>query len=104
MAAAGVTKGAMYYYLRAERCRYHERFRALVEEGRAAGTFGPDVPPDLAVDFFFGAVHQLSAWWRPDGPLDARAVGEYRLFLDGLRRGGGGEGPGVSMNHSPPLW
>ncbi len=76
--------------VRAERRRYHERFRALVEEGRRDGTFRTDVPPDLAVDFFFGAVHHLSTWWRPDGPLDARAVGECYagLFLDGLRRGG----------------
>lgn len=78
--------------VRAERRRYHERFRALVEEGRRDGTFRPDVPPDLPVDFFFGAVHHLSTWWRPDGPLDARAVGEYYvgLFLDGLRHGGAG--------------
>jgi AcrR family transcriptional regulator len=73
--------------VRAERRRYHERFRSLVEEGQRAGTFRADVPADLAVDFFFGSVHQLSTWWRPDGPLDARAVGEYyvALFLDGLR-------------------
>jgi AcrR family transcriptional regulator len=78
--------------VRAERRRYHERFRALVEEGCRDGVFRTDVPPDLAVDFFFGAVHHLSTWWRPDGPLDARAVGEYYvgLLLDGLRRGGAG--------------
>ncbi len=74
--------------VRAERRRYHERFRALVEEGQAAGTFRTDVPADLAVSFFFGAVHQLSTWWHPDGPLDARAVGEHyvALLLDGLRQ------------------
>jgi AcrR family transcriptional regulator len=74
--------------VRAERRRYHERFRSLVEEGQRAGAFRVDVPADLAVNFLFGAVHQISTWWRPDGPLDARAVGEYYvgLFLDGLRR------------------
>lgn len=74
--------------VRAERRRYHERFRALVEEGRRAGTFREDVPPDLAVNFLYGAVHQISTWWHPDGPLDAREVGAYYvgLFLDGLRR------------------
>jgi AcrR family transcriptional regulator len=77
--------------VRAERRRYHERFRSLVEEGQRAGSFRADVPADLAVSFFFGAVHQITTWWHPDGPLDARAVGGYYvgLFLDGLRRGGG---------------
>lgn len=73
--------------VRAERRRYHERFRALVEEGQRDGTFRADLPPDLAVNFLFGAVHQLSTWWRPDGALGAREVGAYYvgLFLDGLR-------------------
>jgi AcrR family transcriptional regulator len=77
--------------VRAERRRYHERFRALVEEGQRAGTFRTDVPADLAVTFLFGAVHQISTWWNPDGPLNARGVGEYyvTLFLDGLRSGTG---------------
>jgi AcrR family transcriptional regulator len=73
--------------VRAERRRYHERFRALVEEGQRDGTFRSDLPPDLAVNFLFGAVHQISTWWRPDGALGAREVGAYYvgLFLDGLR-------------------
>jgi AcrR family transcriptional regulator len=76
--------------VRAERRRYHERFRSLVEEGQRDGSFRPDAPPDLAVDFLFGAVHQLSTWWRPDGALGPREVGEcyVGLFLDGLRRAG----------------
>jgi AcrR family transcriptional regulator len=75
--------------VRAERRRYHERFRSLVEEGRRDGTFRADVPADLAVNFLFGAVHQISTWWRPDGPLGPREVGEYYvgLFLGGLRPG-----------------
>jgi AcrR family transcriptional regulator len=75
--------------VRAERRDYHEGFRALVEEGQREGIFRAEIPADLAVNFFFGAVHQLSTWWRPDGPLGAREVGEYyvRLLLDGLRPG-----------------
>jgi AcrR family transcriptional regulator len=78
--------------VRAERRHYHERFRSLVEEGQRDGIFRADVPADLAVNFFFGAVHQLSTWWHPDGPLGAREVGEYYvgLFLDGLCPAGGG--------------
>jgi AcrR family transcriptional regulator len=80
--------------VRGERRVYHERFRSLVEEGRRDGAFRGDVPADLAVDFLFGAVHQLSTWWRPDGALGPREVGEHYvgLFLGGLRRAGS---PGV---------
>ncbi|GLY82550.1 TetR/AcrR family transcriptional regulator [Actinoallomurus iriomotensis] len=76
--------------VRAERRRYHERFRALVEEGRRDGTFRTDAPADLAVNFLFGAVHQISTWWHPDGALGPRDVGRHyvALFLDGLRRAG----------------
>jgi AcrR family transcriptional regulator len=84
--------------VRAERRRYQERFRALVEEGQRDGIFRTDVPADLAVNFLFGAVHQISTWWHPDGAMDAREFGEYYvgLFLDGLRRTGeGGPFPGT---------
>lgn len=89
--------------VRAERRHYHERFRALVEEGGREGTFRQDVPADLAVNFLFGAVHQLSTWWRPDGTLDAHEVGEYYagLFLDGLRRGGAAVPPGATGTPGP---
>jgi AcrR family transcriptional regulator len=60
--------------VRAERRRYHERFRALVEEGQRTGHFRPEARPDLVVDFFFGSVHHLGTWYRADGPLPAREV------------------------------
>lgn len=73
--------------VRAERRRYHERFRALVEEGQRSGVFRDDVPADLVVDYFFGAVHHLGTWFRADGPLSGRQVGEYfaDLLLASLR-------------------
>jgi AcrR family transcriptional regulator len=73
--------------IRAERRRYHERFRELVEEGRRAGAFRADVPADIVVQYFFGAVHQLGTWFRADGPLTPEQVGEYftDLLLGGLR-------------------
>ncbi len=73
--------------VRAQRRGYHERFRALVEEGQRAGLFKPGLPADLVVQFFFGAVHQISAWYHSDGPLRAEEVAEYYvgLLLDGLR-------------------
>lgn len=76
--------------VRAERRHYHERFRALVEEGQAVGAFRSDVPADIVVQFFFGAVHQLAAWYHPNGPLAAHEVSEYyvTLLMDGLEQAG----------------
>lgn len=73
--------------VRAERRRYHERFRALVEEGQHGGEFRVDQPADLVVDYFFGAVHHLGFWYRPEGELSAKQVGDHfaDLLLGSLR-------------------
>ncbi len=73
--------------VRAERRRYHERFRAMVEQGQKSGVFRPDVSADLAVHAFFGAVHHLGTWYHREGPLTPREIGETfaDLMLDGLR-------------------
>ncbi|TNC19350.1 TetR/AcrR family transcriptional regulator [Amycolatopsis alkalitolerans] len=73
--------------VRAERRRYHERFRSLIEEGQRAGALRADKPADIVVDFFFGAVHHLGAWYRSGGRLSAREVGEHYadLLLSSLR-------------------
>jgi AcrR family transcriptional regulator len=72
--------------VRAERRRYHERFRDLVIEGQRAGELRTGVDPDLAVSYFFGSVHHLGTWFHPDGPLTATAVGQSYadLLLAGL--------------------
>ncbi|MEN3584538.1 TetR/AcrR family transcriptional regulator [Streptomyces sp. ZYX-F-203] len=67
--------------VRVERRRYHERFRALVEEGRRAGVFSGDTPADLVVDYHFGSVHHLSTWYRPDGPLGPEQVAAHLADL-----------------------
>ncbi|MEV6780325.1 TetR/AcrR family transcriptional regulator [Streptomyces syringium] len=67
--------------VRAERRRYHERFRALVEEGQRAGVFSTATPADLVVDYHFGSVHHLSSWYRPDGPLSPEQVAEHLADL-----------------------
>ena len=74
--------------VRAERRRYHERFRALLEEGQVAGELRADVPADLVVDYFFGAVHHLGSWYRPEGPLGGPDIGRHfaDLLLASLRR------------------
>jgi AcrR family transcriptional regulator len=73
--------------VRAERRRYHERFRALVEEGQRSGVFTSATPADLVVDYHFGSVHHLSTWYRPDGPLTPQQVADHLadLLLRALR-------------------
>lgn len=67
--------------VRAERRRYHERFRALVEEGQRSGVFGSATPADLVVDYHFGSVHHLASWYRPGGPLSAQQVADHLADL-----------------------
>lgn len=75
--------------VRAERRRYHERFRAMVEQGQQSGLFRDDVPADLVVDFYFGAVHHLGMWYRRKRPLTSADVGRYYadLLIRSLRPG-----------------
>jgi AcrR family transcriptional regulator len=75
--------------MRAQRRRYHSRFRELVEEGQAGGVFRQDVSADLSVHYFFGAVHHLGTWYSVDGALSAKDVGrQYAdLLLGSLRVG-----------------
>ena len=73
--------------VRAERRGYQDQFRGLVEEGMAAGSFRTAVSADVVVHYYLSAVNQLGAWYRPDGPLSPRQVGEQyaELLLGALR-------------------
>lgn len=73
--------------VRLERRRYHERFRALIEEGQRTGVFSTATPADLVVDYHFGSVHHLSTWYRPGGPLSRQEVADHLadLLLRALR-------------------
>ncbi|MET0235590.1 MAG: TetR/AcrR family transcriptional regulator [Kibdelosporangium sp.] len=77
--------------VRAERRRYHERFRGLVEEGQRDGLLRADVPADLVVDYFFGSVHHLGVWYRRNGELSpAEVAGHYaNLLLTSLKETAG---------------
>jgi AcrR family transcriptional regulator len=72
--------------VRTERRRYHDKFKALVEEGVAAGTFRADISADIVVHYFLSVVNQLGSWYRPDGPLSPSQVGEKftELLIGGL--------------------
>jgi AcrR family transcriptional regulator len=74
--------------VRADRRRYHERFRGIVEEGQQEGSFRPDVPADLVVDYFFGAVHHLGMWYRRNGSLSANDIATHyaNLLLASLKK------------------
>ncbi|MCY9784536.1 TetR/AcrR family transcriptional regulator [Nocardiopsis sp. EMB25] len=73
--------------VRAERRRYHEHFRDLVQQGQREGAFRDDVPADLVVDYFFGSVHHLGTWYRKDGALSGEDVARYfaDMLISGLR-------------------
>ncbi|MFG2075755.1 TetR/AcrR family transcriptional regulator [Nonomuraea maritima] len=75
--------------VRAERRRYHERFRALVAEGQRTGVFGDRVPAEIVVDYFFGSVHHLGSWFHAEGPLTGSQVGQHfaDLLLTSLGAG-----------------
>jgi AcrR family transcriptional regulator len=78
---------AQHDAVRAERRRYHQRVRRLVEEGQRCGTFTTDVPADVAVHFVYGAINQLVTWYRRDGALSAAELAAHfdRLLLTGLQ-------------------
>lgn len=73
--------------VRAERRRYHERFRAMVTEGQESGLLRDDVPADLVVEFYFGAVNSLWMWYRRNRPLTGEDVGRHfaDLLIASLR-------------------
>ncbi|MGA6162176.1 TetR/AcrR family transcriptional regulator [Amycolatopsis magusensis] len=73
--------------VRAERRKYHERFRSLIEEGQSSGEFRADKPADVVLDFFFGGVHHLGSWYRRSGSMSAQQVGDHYadLLLSALR-------------------
>jgi AcrR family transcriptional regulator len=80
--------------VRAERRRYHERFRALVEEGQRSGVFLADVPADIVVNYHFGAIHRLGMWYHPEGSLSGEQVSRY--FADLMLRSLLPSGPDAS--------
>lgn len=72
--------------IRAERREYHDKFKALVDEGVAAGAFRSDISSDIVVHYFLSVVNQLGSWFHPGGPLKPAQVGELftELLVGGL--------------------
>lgn len=61
---------------RADRRRYHEGFRTVIENGQASGDFAAVVPPDTVVQIAMGVVNQLPVWYRPDGAKTPEQLGD----------------------------
>jgi AcrR family transcriptional regulator len=60
---------------RADRRRYHEGFRKVIEDGQTAGDFASTVPPDTVVQIAMGVVNQLPVWYRQDGAKTPEQLG-----------------------------
>ena len=67
------------------RDRYERGLRDIVEQGIREGTFRPG-HAKVAVFAILGALNGIARWYRPDGELDARALGEEFAshFVGGL--------------------
>lgn len=57
----------------ARRDAYESRWRQLIADGSQAGAFAPADPP-LAAAYLLTALNGIVTWYRPDGPLSARAI------------------------------
>jgi len=59
----------------AARDRYERELRDIIEHGMRAGTFRPG-SAKVAAFTILGALNGIARWYRPEGELDARALGE----------------------------
>ncbi|MBV1850191.1 TetR/AcrR family transcriptional regulator [Catellatospora tritici] len=57
--------------IRADRRRYHETFRAVIDRGQARGELASVASAETVTLMVFGMVNQIPVWYRPDGPKDA---------------------------------
>lgn len=65
----------------AARDRYERGLRAIIQAGVARGEFRP-VDPKTAVFAILGAINWIARWYRPEGALDAKELGQQ--FADHL--------------------
>ena len=76
---------------RALRRRRHidERLARLVHDAADEGALRADIDAELISRLVFGTVNSLVEWVRPDGVMDAAALGDtvVSVLVDGLRAG-----------------
>jgi AcrR family transcriptional regulator len=70
----------------AKRDRYERAVRSLLESGMADGDLTAE-DPAVVTRAMLGALNWTAAWFRPDGPQDARHVGDIiaRFLVRGVR-------------------
>jgi AcrR family transcriptional regulator len=54
--------------IRADRRKYHQTFRALIEDGQRKGDFSSVASADTVTLMVFGMINQLPSWYSPAGP------------------------------------
>ena len=62
--------------LRAQRRRYHEGLRDLIDSGQRAGVFATVASAETVTLIVFGIVNQLPQWYQPDGPKTPRQLAD----------------------------
>jgi TetR/AcrR family transcriptional regulator, cholesterol catabolism regulator len=75
-----------FSYLHDRNVEFRKLWTVLLEDGVRAGVFRADLDVDLVYRFVRDTVWVAVGWYRPDGPLSARAVAEQYLsiLLDGI--------------------
>ena len=78
----------------AGRDRYEHALRDVIEAGMRSGTFRTG-DAKVAAFTILGALNGIARWYRPDGALDARAIGEQfaSQLIDGLVAAPAAEAP-----------
>jgi AcrR family transcriptional regulator len=68
--------------IRADRRRYHETFRALIEKSQADGSFSAVASAETVTLMVFGMINQLPTWYRPAGrKTPAQLAEEVTAFV-----------------------
>jgi AcrR family transcriptional regulator len=62
--------------VRADRRRYHVRFRTLIEQGQKDGAFSTEASADTVTIVALGMVNQMPYWYRADGPRTAAELAD----------------------------
>lgn len=70
------------------RDRYEDLFESAISEAQDAEVMRDDFPPHLLKLALLNLLNWSIFWYRPDGPLDPEALGEFlaREFLEGTER------------------
>jgi TetR/AcrR family transcriptional regulator, cholesterol catabolism regulator len=68
------------------RDQYEGRFRLVISQGVAEGSFRPDVDPKIASIFILSILNAIERWYRPEGEIDRERLVEltYEAVTAGI--------------------